>query len=96
MRGVGKYSVRRFVVFTPLIIALLWVGLWGLRQTVKPPTFSCDTLTVNVESGDTLYDIAHARCSGDVRAVLDILVAMYGASIDTWQTIHLPVASPRS
>ena len=38
MRGVGKYSVRRFVVFTPLIIALLWVGLWGLRQTVKPPT----------------------------------------------------------
>lgn len=93
---VDKFTLRRFVVFTPLIIAILWVGLWGLRQTVKPPTFSCDARTVNVESGDTLYDIAHARCSGDVRAVIDILVAMYGASIDTWQTIHLPVASPHS
>ena len=93
---VDKFTLRRFVVFTPLIIAILWVGLWGLRQTVKPPTFSCDARTVNVESGDTLYDIAHARCSGDVRAVIDILVAMYGASIDTWQTIHLPIASPHS
>jgi hypothetical protein len=93
---VDKYTLRRFVVFTPLIIALLWVGLWGLRQTVKPPTFSCDTRTVNVESGDTLYNIAHAHCSGDVSAVISVLVTMYGTSLDTWQTIHLPVASPHS
>ena len=96
MRGVGKYAVRRFVVFLPLTLALLWAGWWGVGRATQAPTFSCDTHAVNVESGDTLWSIAHAHCSGEVRAVIDTLVAMYGTRIDTWQTIHLPIASPRS
>jgi hypothetical protein len=95
MRGVGKYTVRRFVVFTPLIIALLWASWWGLGQMVERPRFSCDTPIVNVESGDTLWDIAHRHCSGEVSAVIDTLVIMYGSDLDTWQTIHLPTVSPR-
>ena len=94
--SVGKYAVRRFVVFSPLIIALLWVAVWGIRQTVKPPTYSCDTHAVSVESGDTLYSIAHEHCVGEVSAVIDTLVAMYGTRIDTWQTIDLPIASPHA
>lgn len=92
---VDKFIVRRFVVFSPLIIALAWVAVWSVRQVTEPPRYSCDTPTVNVESGDTIYDIAHAHCSGEVSAVIDTLVAMYGTDIDTWQTIHLPIASPR-
>ena len=91
---VDKFLVRRVVVFSPLIIALLWVGVWSVRQVIKPPTYSCDTHAVSIEAGDTLYSIAHEHCVGEVSAVIDTLVAMYGTEIDTWQTIDLPIASP--
>lgn len=93
---VDKYLVRRLVVFTPLIVALLWAGSWALGKATEPPTYSCDTLAVNVESGDTIDGIARRHCVGEVLAVIDTLVAMYGTDIDTWQVIHLPIASPRS
>lgn len=93
---VDKFTLRRFVVFTPLIIALVWAGWWGVGKAVEPPTYSCDTLAVNVEKGDTIDGIARRHCVGEVLAVIDTLVAMYGTDIDTWQTIHLPIASPRT
>lgn len=93
---VDKFALRRFVVFTPLVISLIIVGVWGLRQTVKQPTYSCAVRSVNVERGDTIDGIARRHCVGDVLAVIDTLVTMYGTRIDTWQTIHLPIDSPRS
>ena len=93
---VDKYTVRRLVVFTPIALALLWAGVWAVRKAVEPPTFSCAVRSVEVVSGDTLDGIARRHCSGDVLAVIDTLVAMYGADIDTWQTIHLPIDSPRN
>lgn len=96
MSGVDKYTVRRLVVFSPLLVALAWAGLWGVRKVTEPPTYSCAVRSVDVESGDTLDGIARRHCSGDVLAVIDTLVTMYGTRIDTWQTIHLPIDSPRT
>ncbi len=93
---VDKYAVRRLVVFLPLLIVLLWVIAWGFRQVSQPPRFSCDRATVSVGDGDTIWDIAHQHCEGNVSAVIDRLIAIYGTEINTWQVIHLPIASPRS
>ena len=93
MRG-DKYAVRRFVTFSPLLIALIAVMWWGLGKMSEPPRYSCSVPTVEVNSGDTIYDIVRKNCRGDVSEVTTLLVKVYGTSIDTWQTIHLPVASP--
>jgi cell division protein YceG involved in septum cleavage len=93
---VDKYTLRRFVVLMPLVIVLLWAGWWGVSKSIEPPTYSCAVSTVNVERGDTIDGIARRNCTGEVLAVISILVDMYGTDIDTWQTIHLPIASPRN
>jgi len=93
---VDKYTVRRLAFFIPLLIASLWLIVWGFGQMSQPPRFSCDRATVSVEGGQTLWDIAHQHCEGDVSAVIDRLVGIYGTEINTWQVIHLPIASPRS
>lgn len=93
---VDKFALRRFVVLTPLVIALLWAGWWGVGKSIEPPTYSCAVSTVNVESGDTIDGIARRHCVGEVSEVIHTLVTMYGTRIDTWQTIHLPIASPRN
>ncbi len=90
---VDKYALRRFIAFTPLAIVLVWLGWWGVNEAVKPPTYSCAVRTVEVVSGDTIDGIARRHCSGEVLEVIDLLVAMYGADLDTWQTIHLPIDS---
>jgi hypothetical protein len=94
MRG-DNYTLRRFIVSIPLVIALLWACWWGLNEVIQQPTFSCDTHIVNIKSGDTLYNISHRHCSGDIQEVIRRLVSIYGTDLDTWQTIHLPITSPR-
>jgi hypothetical protein len=100
---VDKYTVRRVLVLVPLIACLVWLSMWGVSKATEPPRYSCDrqgifdkARTVDIEKGDTVYDIAHKHCSGDIGAVISIMVDMYGTDLDTWQTIHLPVTSPRS
>ena len=90
---VDKYTLRRLVAFTPLAIGLVWVGLWGLRTATQPPVYSCDTQSIPVESGDTIDGIVRTHCTGEIDEVISLLVKMYGARIDTWQTLHLPIAS---
>jgi hypothetical protein len=92
---VDKYALRRFMVSIPLVIALLGACWWGLNEVTKQPSFSCDTHIVNITSGDTLYNIAHRHCSGDIQEVISRLVSIYGTQLDTWQTVHLPITSPR-
>jgi hypothetical protein len=92
---VDKYALRRFIISIPLVITLLGACWWGLNELTKQPTFSCDTQIVDIKSGDTLYGIAHRHCSGDIEEVISRLVAIYDTHLDTWQTIHLPVNSPR-
>lgn len=89
----NPYLVRRLVVFGAFAVLVAWAGVWFTRKAVEPPSYSCAVASVPVESGDTLYRIAHEHCAGDVVAVLDILVRMYGTRLDTWQTIHLPIPS---
>jgi hypothetical protein len=93
---VDNFFVRRLVVLVPLLISILWAGSWVLDNLFSTPSFTCDTHIVDVQSGDTLYGIAYRHCVGDVDEVVGRLVAIYGTEIDTWQTVHLPVTSPRT
>lgn len=90
---VDKSTLRTLLVFTPLAICLVWAMSWGLRTASQPPVYSCGVQSVSVESGDTVYSIAHANCTGEIDEVISILVKMYGTRIDAWQTLHLPIAS---
>lgn len=84
-----KYAVRRAVAITVLAL-LSWVGVEAFQALTYQPSYSCAVTFVEVDKGDTAWDIAHEYCEGDVVAVVDLLVAMYGARLDTWQVIHLP------
>ena len=88
---VDKYTIRRIVVLAPFIALVACAGWWGLSQAIQPSSYTCAVRSVDVESGDTLYNIARRHCVGDVDTVTGMLVKMYGTDIDTWQTIHLPI-----
>lgn len=92
---VDKFTARRFVVFLPLAIALLWAGSWGVGKAVEPPAYSCSVRSVTVQNDDTIDSLARRHCSGEVLEVIDLLVAMYGTAIEQGQTLDLPIASPR-
>jgi hypothetical protein len=95
---VDKFTVRRVVSFAMLALVGWWalsLIAWGAKALTEPPHYSCDTPSVEVKSGDTIYSIVRRHCSGDTQFVTTMLVKMYGASIDTWQTLHLPTDSPR-
>ena len=65
----------------------------GIRIIGDSPSYSCSVPSVDVERGDTIYSIVREHCSGNVDEVTGLLVRMYGADIDTWQVIHLPIAT---
>lgn len=91
---IDKYLRRRFVIGTALVIVLLFslplavgVARW---ITADRTHFTCDTPTVNVESGDTLWSIARTNCHGDTEAVISLLDDFYGTNLDTWQVLTMP------
>lgn len=84
-----KYAVRRAVAVT-LVSLCVWLGVETFQALTYKPSYSCSVSVLDVEAGDTMWDIAHTYCEGDVTAVVDLLIAMYGATLDTWQVIHLP------
>lgn len=84
-----KYAVRRAVAVT-LVALCVWLGVEAYEALTYKPSYSCAVTVVDVEAGDTMWDIAHTYCEGDVIAVVNLLIAMYGATLDTWQVIHLP------
>lgn len=90
----NKYYRRRIVIGTATFTALMFsfplvssaVG-WA---TADRTHFTCDTPTVPVESGDTVWSIARNNCHGDTQAVIARLVDFYGTQLDTWQVLTMP------
>ena len=90
----NKYHRRRIIVGTATFTALLFsfplvssaVG-W---VTADRTHFTCDSPTVQVEKGDTVWSIARTNCHGDTQAVISRLVDFYGTRLDTWQVLTMP------
>jgi hypothetical protein len=91
---IDKYKRRRFAVGVTSVIVLLFslplaVGVVGWI-TADRTHFTCDTPTVDVEKGDTVWSIARTNCHGDTGAVISRLVDFYGTNLDTWQVLTMP------
>jgi len=95
---VDKFTLRK-VLSIGLLVLIGWWALslivWGVKSLAGSPHYSCPTKSVPVNAGDTIYSIVREHCSGDLDSVTATMVAMYGTQIDTWQTLHLPIDSPR-
>ena len=52
--------------------------------------FVCEPDPHAVQYGDTLWAIAEAKCDGNIQAVTDNLVDVYGTNIQLGDTIWLP------
>ena len=91
---IDKYKRRRFAFGTTSLIVLLFsLPLAGAVVgwiTADRTHFTCDTPTVNVEKGDTVWSIARTNCHGDTQAVISRLVDFYGTNLDTWQVLTMP------
>jgi hypothetical protein len=84
---IDKYLVRRIVtLFIGLLIVVGVVHLIALAND----NYECDGQTVIVESGDTLWGIAQAHCTGDKRNASNDLAQRYGTSLKVGQRIELP------
>lgn len=93
---VDKYFIRRTVAFIVLLATVF--GLFALlaKLTESDTSYTCTTIGVRVERGDTLYDIAYRYCSGDVQSAIDELVDTYGTDITEGQWIALPTKVDKS
>lgn len=85
--GVMAFLTLCLVLFISLVASIRIIG--------DSPAYSCSVSSVPVERGDTIYSIVRKHCSGEVDEVTGLVVRMYGARIDTWQVIHLPIASDK-
>jgi hypothetical protein len=90
---VDKSATVGVTAFLGLCIVLVLALIASLRIIGESPKYSCSVASVPVERGDTIYSIVREHCSGNVDEVTGLLVRMYGTRIDTWQTVHLPIAS---
>ena len=86
----------RLVVFTAALLAILALGvLWGSGSvaTERPGT-AAPTLVVQVEPGDTLYDIAaRVTTDGDVNAMVERIQDLNGldsAVLAVGQKLRVP------
>lgn len=86
-----KGEAMKFVKAT-----LLWVAVGGAVFALlgylsqRAQAFSCDAEPHTVQYGDTLWGIAEAKCDGNLEAVTDNLVAVYGSPIQVGLTVWLP------
>ncbi len=91
---VDKFVRRRITLGLLVVPLVMWLTVRLVPAIVPdPPAYSCAVYSVEVGRGDTLYALAHKHCSGDIDEVIGLLVRMYGTRLETWHTIHLPIAS---
>lgn len=78
-----RSTIYLVLTFVALIVAFT-VGQARAKQ------FTCSLEPHQVQSGDTLWRIAENNCEGNIQAVTDNLVAVYGDPIQVGNTIYLP------
>lgn len=77
---------------TKVIIAISALASVGIIVQGSS-SFECEYEPHSVERGDTLWAIAETKCDGNVGAVVDNLVVVYGDTIHAGDTIWLPITS---
>jgi len=77
---------------TRVIVAIGALALVGFIVQ-NSSSFECESKPHSVEHGDTLWAIAETKCDGDIGAVVDNLVVIYGDTIHAGDTIWLPTTS---
>lgn len=77
---------------TKVILAVSALALIGFIVG-NSSSFECDSEPHSVERGDTLWAIAETKCDGNIGAVVDNLVVVYGDTIHAGDTIWLPTES---
>ena len=85
------YRTAKTVLIT-IAITLASVFAFGYldRQNTKDSEFFCDGTPVTVKEGDTLYWIARTNCEGNTMEVVDILVGLYGTTLNVGDKVYLP------
>lgn len=76
------------VIFLPLIIWMLALGVNDLNKRMTE--FTCPSDTIVVEHYDTIWAIVQRNCEGNMSAAVDAVVDVYGSSIQIGQRIFLP------
>jgi hypothetical protein len=78
-----------FVIFAVVLVAAY--SFW-MRMESKWDRYTCDTASVIIGEGQTLYQIVHANCTGNLSNAVDQIVMDYGTTqIYPGQEIWLPV-----
>ena len=80
---------RNFVVAMVILVPV--VALLSVVRLQTLDDFSCEADPSTVMEGDTLWAIAESKCDGNIQAVVDNLVDVYGTTIHSGQTIWLPL-----
>ena len=70
-----------------VVVAIAVVGLFAWAMTEDG--YSCNPKPIRVVSGDTLFDIAHANCTGNVNRAVDDLFGKYGANLQIGEVVQL-------
>ncbi len=75
-----------------LLLASVVIGLaiaFVLGEKISND-FTCNLAPHTVQQGDTLWAIAEQNCEGHIQRVTNILVDVYGITIQAGQDIYLP------
>jgi len=75
-----------------IIIIVAFLATWlGLSKVIaSQEQFTCNQVTVTVQSGDTMWKIAERNCTGNIQVAVFHLVEKYGTVIHHGQQIQLP------
>jgi hypothetical protein len=76
-----------FSVFTTASLFFAWQFLQQGYEVIN--SYSCDTRSVIVKEGDTLWAIAREHCHGNIGNAVDDLYERYGTIYPT-QQVQLP------
>lgn len=62
------------------------VGVWSVATH---DDYTCESVKVVVNDGDTLWDIATRYCDGNIQSATDDLADKYGTALHKWQVVEV-------
>lgn len=81
-KGRGMNKVTRFdkiMIALVSMIAVVGFSYWNHLENLWNK-YTCDTAPVIIQEGQTLFQIAHANCTGNIGNAVDDLVIEYGTT----------------
>jgi len=79
--------LRKFL----LAAALTSAALWAMSNRIEDMQgYTCPAVSIVAEPGDDYWGYAERYCDGNIAAVADDLVGIYGMPLEVGRVIHLP------